>query len=190
MNRAEKILKQIMVKLGMEVKLEQMKLTDGVTIIEADSWDAGSEVFIVTEDDQRIPVPVGEFELEDGRMLIVVEEGVIAEVKAMAEEVEEEAPMMEADKPTATAPTHNEQTPKSIIEVTSKEYKFSNEELTNKVAELEAKIIELTKVEEVVELEAEPKPIVHNPENKTEKINIGLKSDNDPIARILNNIYK
>jgi len=188
MNKAEKILKQIMVKLGMEVKLEQMKLTDGVTIIEADSWDAGSEVFIVTEDEQRIPVPVGEFELEDGRMLVVVEEGVIAEVKAMAEEVEEEAGEMEADKP--TAPTHNEQTPKSIIEVTSKEYKFSNEELTNKVAELEAKIIELTKVEEVVELEETPKPIVHNPENKTEKINIVLKADNDPIARILNNIYK
>lgn len=188
MNRAEKILKQIMVKLGMEVKLEQMKLTDGVTIIEADSWDAGAEVFIVTEDDQRIPVPVGEFELEDGRMLVVVEEGVIAEVKAMEEAVEEEAGEMEATP--APAPTHNEQTPKSIIEVTSKEYKFSNEELTNKVAELEAKIIELTKVEEVVELEETPKPIVHNPENKSEKINIGLKADNDPIARILNNIYK
>lgn len=189
MNRAEKILKQIMVKLGMEVKLEQMKLTDGVTIIEADSWDAGAEVFIVTEDDQRIPVPVGEFELEDGRMLIVVEEGVIAEVKAMEEAVEEEAGEMEATPAPATAP-NNEQTPKSIIEVTSKEYKFSNEELTNKVAELEAKIIELTKVEEVVELEETPKPIVHNPENKTEKIKIGLKADNDPIARILNNIYK
>ena len=57
----------------MEVKLEQMKLMDGVTVLEADSFEAGNEVFIVTEDEQKIPLPVGEYEFEDGRMLIVVE---------------------------------------------------------------------------------------------------------------------
>ncbi len=65
----------------MEVKLEQMKLMDGVTVLEADSFEAGNEVFIVTEDEQKIPLPVGEYEFEDGRLLIVIEEGVISEVK-------------------------------------------------------------------------------------------------------------
>jgi len=75
------LINQIKTLLGMEVKLEQMKLMDGVSILEAESFEAGNEVFIVTEDDQRIPLPIGEYELEDGRILIVIEEGVISEVK-------------------------------------------------------------------------------------------------------------
>ena len=75
------VITQIKQLLGMEVKLEQMKLADGMTVIEAESFEAEMSVVIVTEDDQRIPLPVGEYELEDGRMLVVAVEGVIAEVK-------------------------------------------------------------------------------------------------------------
>jgi len=82
------ILNKVRVLLGMEVKLEQMKLGDGVTVLEAEMFEAGNEVFVVTEDEQKIPVPVGEYELEDGRILVVVEEGIIAEIKE--KEVEEE----------------------------------------------------------------------------------------------------
>jgi len=103
------LINQIKTLLGMEVKLEQMKLMDGVTILEADSFEAGNEVFIVTEDEQKIPLPVGEYEFEDGRMLIVVEEGMIAEVKEKEmEEPEVEVEVetekkeeMETEKPTA-----------------------------------------------------------------------------------------
>jgi len=73
--------------LGMEVSLEQIKLVDGVTIFEADAFEMDAPVFIVTEDEQKIPVPVGEYELEDGRILVVIEEGVIAEIKEMEEEI-------------------------------------------------------------------------------------------------------
>jgi len=71
------------------VKLEQMKLTDGVSVLEADAFEAGNEVFIVTEDDQRIAVPVGEYDLENGMVLVVVEEGMIAEIKEKEEEEDE-----------------------------------------------------------------------------------------------------
>ena len=54
-----------------EVKLETMKMGDGVTVIEAETFEAGKEVFVVTEDEQRIAVPVGEYELEDGRILVI-----------------------------------------------------------------------------------------------------------------------
>ena len=187
MKNANQILKAIMTKLGMEVKLEQMMLMDGVTKIEADVFEAGAEVFIVTEDDQRIPLPVGEYELESGMILIVTQEGIIAEIKEAeqeeeTEEVVEEVPV-EADQSTAVQQAQ----PKSIIESTSREYKFTMEEMEAKILELEAKIVELTKVEEV-ELEAEPKPIVHNPENKEEE-NIILFGKNKPMTK-LDKIFK
>ena len=53
------ILNKVRTLLGMEVKLEQMKLADGVTVIEAESFEPEMEVFIITEDDQKIPLPVG-----------------------------------------------------------------------------------------------------------------------------------
>lgn len=71
-----------------EVKLEQIKLENG-TILEADSFEAGKEVFIITED-EKVALPVGEYELEDGRSLLVEEVGLIAEIKAEEEEEKEE----------------------------------------------------------------------------------------------------
>ena len=78
------------INISEEVKLEQMPLENG-TVLEAESFEAGNEVFIVTED-EKVAVPVGEYELEDGRILVVAEEGIIAEIKAEEEEeVEVEA---------------------------------------------------------------------------------------------------
>ena len=54
------ILNKVRVLLGMEVKLETMKLADGVTVLEAETFDSEMEVFVVTEDEQKIPVPMGE----------------------------------------------------------------------------------------------------------------------------------
>ena len=61
-----------------EVKVEMatMKLANGV-VLEAESFEAGENVFLLGEDDEKVAAPVGEHELEDGRMLIVEEEGVI-----------------------------------------------------------------------------------------------------------------
>ena len=68
------LINQIKTLLGMEVKLETMKLSDGVTVLEAEMFEAGNEVFVVTEDEQKIALPIGEYELEDGRILVVVED--------------------------------------------------------------------------------------------------------------------
>ena len=75
--------------LSEEIKLEQLKLENG-TILEADSFEAGKEVFILTED-EKVALPVGEYELEDGRSILVEEVGLIAEIKAEKEEEEVEA---------------------------------------------------------------------------------------------------
>ena len=76
------------VGLSEEVKLEQQTLENG-TVLEAESFEAGKEIFIVTED-EKVAVPVGEYEMEDGRILVVAEEGLIAEIKAEEEEEVEE----------------------------------------------------------------------------------------------------
>jgi hypothetical protein len=75
------------VGLSEEIKLEQQTLDNGA-ILEAESFEAGQEIFIVTED-EKVAVPVGEYQMEDGRILVVAEEGLIAEIKAEEEEEEE-----------------------------------------------------------------------------------------------------
>ena len=162
------ILNKVRTLLGLEVKLETMKLSDGVSMLEADAFEAGQPVFILTEDEQRIPVPVGEYELEDMRILVVIEEGVIAEIREAAqveEEVEVEAPAVEEEVEAAT-----ETAPKKVIESIVKESFFSEiEALKKENEELKAKLSAQTPevAEEVapVELSEEPKPISFNPEN-------------------------
>lgn len=78
--------------LNEEVKLEQTKLENG-TVIEAESFKEGEEVFIVS-DEEKIALPVGEYILEDTRLLVVEEEGVIADVR----EVSDEAPAKETEE--------------------------------------------------------------------------------------------
>ena len=78
------MLKRIQTLLNTRVELEDRKLDNG-TVISADEFAEGQPVFIVTED-ERIPMPVGEYMMEDGSMLVVEEEGVIASISAEAEE--------------------------------------------------------------------------------------------------------
>jgi len=185
--------------LGMEkeVKLAQEVLEDGA-VLEADSFEAGQSVSIVNED-ERIALPVGEYELPEDRILVVQEEGIIAEIKT--KEVEEEAPEMEQVK--EEAPMMSEEPAKEIkktVESIVKETFFSEiEELKKENEELKAKLTELSKVEEVkeevkeevVELkEEEPKPIQHNPENKVEREVVKFGKKNDRLSQILNKVYK
>ena len=86
--------KQILVALGLdnEVKLEfQAKLTDGTIIVsEADELAAGVSVMVLAEDGTTMPLPVGEYETEDGIGFSVAEEGIVAEIMEKEVEAEEE----------------------------------------------------------------------------------------------------
>ena len=184
--------------LGMEVKLEQMMLMDGVTVLEADAFEMDNEVFIVTEDEQKIPLPVGEYELESGMILVVEVEGIIKEVKeAVVEEVapEVEAPESEVEvevEAEATTPTA-----KKTIESIVKETFFSEiEALKTENIELKAKLELLSKVdevtEEVTELSEEPKPISFNPENTNiiENIRYAKKGNRTTMDSIFEKLNK
>jgi hypothetical protein len=67
--------------LGVEVKMEQLKLENG-TLLEADKFEGGNSVFIVTED-EKVPLPSGEYQLEDNKQLTVEQEGIIARIESV-----------------------------------------------------------------------------------------------------------
>lgn len=198
------VINQIKQLLGMEVKLEQMMLADGMTVIEADSFEAEMAVVIVTEDEQKIPLPVGEYELEDGRILVVAVEGVIAEIKE-APAAEEEAPI---EQPEAEVPVEAEAevtapTAKKTVESIIKETFFSEmEALKAENEELKAKLEMFSKVDvtteatteetvEKTELE-EVKPITFNPEkeNRIEGMKFASKRPRSTMDAILEKLNK
>jgi hypothetical protein len=189
------VINQIKTLLGMEVKLETMKLMDGITIFEADAFETDKEVFIITEDEQKIPVPIGEYELEDGRILVVEVEGIIMDVKE-APTTEEVAP--EAEAPEVEVEVEAEATPsaKKTIESVVKETFFAEiEKLTQENIELKAQLEKLSKVDEVTtevtEL-ADVKPIAFNPENtnEVEHFQYGSKRPRTMMDSILEKINK
>lgn len=193
------LLEKIKALLSNEIKLEQMLMGDGVTKIEAETFEAGKEVFVVTEDEQKIAVPVGEYELEDGRILVIVEEGIISEVKEKEEEVEEE--VAPTEEPTEAMPEEEMSapvsTPKKTIESIVKETFFSEmEKLKEENEALKAELAKLSKVDEVAteatELSETPTPISFNPENeaKTEFTKIGKKAPRGIMDSVLEKINK
>ena len=177
--------------LGMEVKLAQMKLADGVTILEFDSLEVGKEIFVVSENG-NVPLPMGEYELEDGNILEVYEDGIIGEVKSKEEEqppLEEEEPAMPVE-----ASVEPQQSVKKVIKSTIEEQHFAEiEKLKAEIVELKSMIEQKEEVkEEVIELaqEEEVKPISFNPENVNEIKAVKLTSQKlSSRDKILNTIY-
>ncbi len=83
--KSTEMLNQIKTLLNIEVKLEEMKLENG-TIVESESFEKGKEIFIKT-DDEKVAMPVGEYILEDSRLLVVEEEGIIGDMRDVSDEV-------------------------------------------------------------------------------------------------------
>ena len=193
-------LNKVRTLLGIEVKLEEMKLDNGA-VFEAESFEVGSEVFVIA-DEERVAVPVGKYQTEDGKVIVVSEEGVIAEIKEA--EKEEEAPTEEAEQePVVEEEMSTEAaTPKKVVKSISEEMFFSEiEKLRVEINALKLSKDELKKEDlssdkevEKVELEKEEvSGISHNPENKSDKRELNLysqKGKQTTLSRILNKLNK
>ena len=176
--------------LNMEVKLAKMMLVDGVTVLEANEFVSGQEVYIVS-DEEKIPLPIGEYELEDGKILVVSEDGIIGEIKDAVEE-EEEAVEPEAEVPVEATVETVEATPKKIIKSVSEEHHFAElAKLQSEIDALKLAAVEVIETVETVEEVELAKAIVYNPENKNEVNHVDL-TPNAPKGmrdRILEEIY-
>ena len=153
-----------------KVELAQAKLDNG-TVLEAEAFEAGNEIFIVTED-ERVAVPVGEYQMEDGQMLVIEEEGIIGEIKA--QEAEEE---VEAEE-------------EEMAYVSKEEFESAVEEIKGMINELKKDKEEMAEVEEQVkqELSETPavEPITHNPEAKQEfKVRFGNNRKETALDRVM-----
>ena len=193
--------------LSTEIKLEQQTLENGA-VLEAESFEAGKEVFIVTED-EKVAVPIGENELEDGRVLVVAEEGLISEIKeagaeeetpeATEEEVEEVEAAEEEKEEMGYATKEELAEVKEMIEeikaMLEPKEEMSSEDLGNLITEELAKHerTELSEVPEDVQAELnEPaaEPIKANPENKA-SVNLNRLAPKRPttiLDRVINKI--
>lgn len=171
------VVNQIKELLGMEVKLAQMKLQDGVTVIEAEAFEPEMAVFIVNGE-EKVPMPVGEYMLEDGNVLKVEVEGIIASIEMPEEEAPEVTEEEEATTEKEQEMTTEAATPKRVVESVTKEMFFSEiEKLRAEIAELK---LSKTKVVEAVELSNDNIEVLsHNPDATNEvKLNLYSRKRN------------
>ena len=172
--KSQELIYQIKNLLGMEenIQLAQLKLENG-TVLEADSFEQNMVVFILS-DDERISLPVGEYQLEDGRTLKVEDEGVISEIgmnehKDKEEEEKEEKDMEDKDK-------------EKMEYVTKEEFRKEMDELRKHIEDMmkhkdeekgkeKEEMASQVATEIAVEMSKQPaaKAIKHSPENKEDK---------------------
>lgn len=188
--KATEILKNIKTFLGeetpenVEVKLAQAKLENG-TIVESESFKAGDEIFIIT-DDEKVAMPVGEYVMEDGKLLVIEEEGIIADYRVVSDDVPEKEDEAKEEMDEEAA----------VYDWQGMEKRIKN--LEDAIADLKSKMGEkedLEKVEEQVkqELSKTPaaEPISHNPEMEDKKINLKYAQNRKQTSldRVLSKMY-
>lgn len=195
LNKVKEVLGVELNEETQEVKLAQATLENG-TVIESEDFAAGSEVFIVTED-EKVALPVGEYTLEDGEILKVEEEGIIASIGAAEEAPEEEVEAAEEEMGYATKEELAEV--KEMIEeikaMLEPKEEMSSEEVEETKEEVKEELSEETteEVKEEVELSAVEEPIAkvtHNPEIEN-KVNLnvyGQKREMNTMDRVFSKI--
>lgn len=160
---------------AVEITMATMMLKDGVTVLEAESFDAGMPVMIVAENGDKVPAPVGEHELEDGRILVITQEGIIAEIKNAM--VEEEVASDVAPAEAEAVEMSNEDLVKSIVTSMSIEVAKQIEAIRT---ELSAQIAEVKTTQVEVKASTKAKPEVKEASNSSVKLTRNQK--------ILNNL--
>lgn len=173
---ANNMLNQIKTLLGMEVKFAQAKLENGTTIM-AEEMSAGNEVFIITEAQEKIAMPVGEYQLEDGQVLIVEEEGVIASIGSEEAPVEEEVEASEEVSELSEDLNEESEESQELSEELQDDEKYATKEelaeIKSMIDEIKAMLEpkeEMASQEEVELASQEPvEKITHNPEAEAPK---------------------
>ena len=192
--KATEILKNIKTFLGEEiqeevkVELAQAKLENG-TIVESESFKAGDEIFIIT-DDEKVAMPVCEYVMEDGKLLVVEEEGIIADYRVVSDDVPQKEDELAEEE------SVDDGKEAAVDDWAGMEKRIKN--LEDAIADLKSKMGEkedFEKVEEQVkqELSETPaaEPISHTPEVEDKKINLKYAQNRKQTSldRVLSKMY-
>jgi hypothetical protein len=167
-----------------KVELAQAKLENG-TLVESSSFEKGDEIFIIT-DDEKVAMPVGEYVMEDGKLLVVEEEGIIADYRIVSDDVpqKEDEKKEEMDEEAA------------VYDWKGMEKRIKN--LEDAIADLKSRMGEkedFEKIEQEVkqQLSETPAadPITHSPEVDNKKFNLRYAQNRKQTSldRVLNKMY-
>lgn len=153
-------------------QLGEVKTDKGVSIMyEGDVLESGAVVFIENEG-ERVPLPVGEYMLEDGKMLVVSEEGMAGEIKDAA--MPEEQELTEEERANIE---------KMIDEI------FGLSEMKSKIEEVTAKLSEVKKENESLKAELKEvgeQPAVKKVAPKKEVKNVELSEPRNNAHKLFN----
>lgn len=186
--KANEILNKIKNIVGEKVELSEEKIEmaeitlENGTVLVAESFEAGKSVFIKTEDEQ-IALPIGEYELEEGKILVVTEEGLIDSIKEAAEEAVEEEEELSEESEEVKETELEEEEKKEMEYVTKEEFTSAVDEIKAMIEKMGNKdkeeMKEEVKAEEKEELSAvAPEPVKHNPEAEVDnKVNFHIASN-------------
>lgn len=203
------MLNEIKTLLNIEVKLMEMKLENG-TIVSAEAFEKGNEIFIIT-DDEKVAMPVGEYILEDGKLLVVEEEGMIADMREVSDEVPAKEEVEETEDLEEEEEKKEMEEEADVADWKGMEKRIQN--LEDAIASLKADKVEAEEEvemgvengglksrtvkeefsEEVKEELSEVKPIKHNPETKAPqktKVQFGKGQFNTTLDRVLSKLNK
>ena len=187
--KANDMVNQIKTLLNIEVKLEEMKLDNG-TVVEAESFESGKEIFIVTDDD-KVALPVGEYMLEDSRLLVVEEEGMISDLKDVSDEVPQEEETEDLEEEADVADWKGMESRIQNLEDAIADLKKDKVEASDDASTLKSRTVKEEFSAEELSSEPAAEAIKHNPEGETLKEMKFVYSQNrteTTLDRILNKI--
>jgi len=169
------------IKEEVKVELAQAKLENG-TVVESESFKAGDEIFIVT-DDEKVAMPVGEYVMEDGKLLVVEEEGIIADYREVSDDVPQKEDEMAEDDEAA------------VDDWAGMEKRIKN--LEDAIADIKERLGEkedFEKLEEEVKQQLSETPaaeaITHSPEvKKKTHLKYAQNRQQNSLDRVLSKMY-
>lgn len=175
--RISDIFEKYSVELAVEEKEETQEVALMATAVlesgqeimtDADAFAVGVSAFVVNDEGERIPLPDGEYKLQDGSLLVVAE-GAVAEMKEAEAEVEaEEEKEEEMKAETEEVQASSEVLTREAVEgMIAEAIEATKKEFSSQIEERDAKITELSK-QATPSIARAPKMEIPTPVNLTE----------------------
>ena len=150
--RISDIFEKYSVELAVEEKEETQEVAFATAVLEsgqeiqtdADAFAVGVSAFVVNDEGERIPLPDGDYKLQDGSMLVVAE-GAVAEMKEAEAEVEAEEEKEEEMKAEEVEASSEVLTREAVEGMITEAIEATKKEFSSQIEERDAKITELSK---------------------------------------------
>ena len=172
--RISDIFEKYSVELAVEEKEETQEVAFATAVLDsgqeiqtdADAFAVGVSAFVVNDEGEQIPLPDGDYKLQDGSMLVVAE-GAVSEMKEAEAEVEAEEEKEEEMKAEEVEASSDVLTREAVEGMIAEAIEATKKEFSSQIEERDAKITELSK-QATPSIARAPKMEVKAPVNLTE----------------------